>query len=127
MPRIRSLILTTLLVACSKGSSTSSTGSGSSTASGAAPAGAYLTVDAYCSAFCNKLCGTCGDAQCQDTCKPRCFHGRTGDLALDGKDPKVALALTQKELDACLATITAQSCPLIMGGNVRPECFTIQH
>ncbi len=93
----------------------------------AAPAGSYLKVDAYCSAFCGKLCGTCGDSGCQDACKPRCYHGRAPDMAMDGKDPKVALALTQKELDACVATITAESCPKIIAGDVPPACFTIQH
>jgi hypothetical protein len=93
----------------------------------AAPAGNFLKVDAYCSAFCGKLCGTCGDASCAGACKPRCHHGRDPDLAMDGKDPKIALALTQKELDACLAAITAESCPKIIAGEVPPACFTVQH
>jgi len=90
-------------------------------------AGSYLTVGTYCTTFCDKLCGTCGAAGCTDSCKPRCFHGRTEDMVMDGKDPKIALALTQKELDACIATITKDSCPNIMAGQVPPACFTIQH
>ena len=110
------LALALLAGACSKGPA----------ASQAAPGG-YLKVDAYCSAFCGKLCGTCGNGDCQGACKPRCYHGRAPDLAMDGKDPKVALPLTQKELDGCLATITTQSCPAIISGQVPAACFTIQH
>jgi len=87
-----------------------------------------LTVGAYCSAFCGKLCDTCGDAQCGDTCKPRCLHDRNPDMLLDGKDPKVALALTKKNLDECLATISKDSCPqVITGQSIAPACFTMQH
>jgi len=111
---MRFVALAMLLCACSK----------------PAPAGTegnYLTVDAYCSSFCGKLCGTCGAAGCQDTCKPRCMHGRAPGMVMDGKDPKVALALGQKELDACLATISSASCSAIMAGQVPPACYTIQH
>ncbi len=114
------IVLALLAAACSKGSSTSSSPAPGSSAS-------YLTVDAYCSSFCGKLCGTCGTASCSDSCKPRCAHGRAPSMLLDGKDPKVALALTQKELDACLATITPASCAAIASGQVPPACFTIQH
>lgn len=112
---VLALMLAALAGACSKSESPP------------APAGSYLKVDAYCSAFCTKLCGTCGDASCADACKPRCSHGRGPDMPMDGKDPKVALALGQKELDACLATITAESCPKIMAGEVPSACFTMQH
>lgn len=92
-----------------------------------AAAGAFLTVGAYCDTFCGKLCGTCGDAQCGASCKQRCLFNRPADMVMDGKDPKTALALTQKELDACTATITADSCPKIMAGQVPDACHTIQH
>jgi hypothetical protein len=95
-------------------------------ASGSA-GGAYLTVGAYCTAFCTKLCGTCGAGDCSTSCNHRCDYGRSPDLVFDGKDPKVALALTQSNLDACLATITKDSCMSIASGNVPPACFTIQH
>ncbi len=89
----------------------------------------YLTVGAYCTAFCTKLCGTCGAGavDCPGSCNNRCDHGRGTDMVLDGKDPKVALALTQQNLDACLALITKDSCMSIASGNVPPACFTIQH
>src|SRR5690242_15415015 len=76
--------------------------------------GDFLTVEKYCGSFCGKLCGTCGDASCASTCKPRCYNGRAAGLVMDGKDPKVALARTQADLDGCLATITAASCGQIM-------------
>lgn len=119
-----------LAAACSKSETPTAppTAAAPTTAAPAsAPAGNYLKVDAYCGAFCGKLCRTCGDAACADACKPRCYHGRAADLPMDGKDPKVALALTQKELDGCLATITADSCPSIISGQVPPACFTVQH
>jgi len=125
-------LVVALAGACSK-SETPSAPAPTTAAPAAAPAattaaaGNYLKVDTFCSTFCSKLCGTCGDAGCQDACKPRCYHGRAPDLLMDGKDPKVALALTQKELDACVATITAESCPKIISGDVPPACFTIQH
>jgi hypothetical protein len=86
----------------------------------------YLTVDAYCSGFCDKLCGTCGAPTCQKTCKPRCYNGRAASLVMDGREPKVALARKQKDLDECVAKITTTSCPAIMAGQVPPACFTIQ-
>ncbi len=119
---MRYVLIALALVACSKGSSNQAA-SGSATA----PAGSYLTVAAYCSAFCGKLCGTCGAGDCQDACPKRCAYGRAPDKVLDGSDPKTGLALTQKELDACLATITKDSCMAIAGGQVPPACFTIQH
>lgn len=96
-------------------------------AGSAAPASAYLTVGVYCTAFCNKLCATCGMGDCQTSCNKRCDYGRSPDQVFDGKDPKVALALTQQNLDACLATITKDSCLSIASGNVPPACYTIQH
>ena len=87
----------------------------------------WLTVGAYCDSFCGKLCGTCGVASCPNTWRPRCLFNRAADMVMDGKDPKIALARTQTHLDACLATITAASCPGIMAGQVPPACFTIQH
>jgi hypothetical protein len=86
-----------------------------------------LTVGAYCGSFCGKLCGTCGLPNCPDTCKFRCFFGRPATMVLDGKDPKVALARTTADLQACLDTISPESCPAIMAGKVPPACFTIQH
>jgi hypothetical protein len=96
-------------------------------ASTPAPAGAYLTVGVYCTAFCNKLCATCGMGDCPTSCNRRCDYGRSPDLVFDGKDPKIALALTQQNLDACLATITKESCMSIAAANVPPACYTIQH
>ncbi len=96
--------------------------------SAAAPAGSYLTVGKYCDGFCDKLCATCGMGECANTCRQRCHYGRSPDQLLDGKDPKVALALTQSNLDACLAMITSKdSCLSIASGNVPPACYTIQH
>jgi hypothetical protein len=95
-----------------------------STGSGGAP---YLTVGAYCTAFCTKLCATCGIGDCSTSCNRRCDYGRSPDLVFDGKDPKVALALTQQNLDACLATITKDSCMSIASANIPPACYTIQH
>jgi hypothetical protein len=93
-----------------------------------APAGAYLTVGQYCTAFCNKLCATCGIGDCQTSCNRRCDYGRSPDLVFDGKDPKIALALTQQNLDACLATITnKETCLSIAAANIPPACYTIQH
>ena len=89
--------------------------------------GSYLTIGAYCDAFCTKLCGTCGVGDCPNSCKVRCLYGRDPGRLLDGKDPKTALALTQKELDACLATVTAETCQAIGAGQVPPACYTIQH
>jgi len=113
-----SIFLVCSVVACSKKSSESGAPS---------TAGSYLTVGAYCNGFCDKLCGTCGAGNCADSCRTRCHFGRSPDLVLDGKDPKVALALTQKELDGCTALITKDSCMAIAGGQVPPACFTIQH
>ncbi len=125
--RILGLLGSVLVVASIGGcSKTSSSGPGSA-ATGSATAKSFLTVDSYCTPFCDKLCGTCGDGSCKESCKPRCLFGRAPDSLLDGKDPKVALALTRSELDACLGTITAESCPEIMAGKVPPACFTIQH
>jgi hypothetical protein len=92
-----------------------------------AAAGSYLTVGTYCDEFCGELCGTCGPVDCVHTCKPRCLFNRPPDMVMDGKDPKTALAITQKELDACLATITSDSCPKIASGDVPAVCHTIQH
>jgi hypothetical protein len=98
-----------------------------SSGSAVASTGSFLTVGAYCTAFCDKLCATCGVGDCQTSCNKRCHFGRAPELVLDGKDPKTALALTQHELDACLATITADSCMSIASGQVPPACYTIQH
>ncbi len=93
-----------------------------------APSGSYLTVGKYCDGFCDKLCATCGMGECANACRRRCHYGRSPDQLLDGKDPKVALALTQSNLDACLATINSKdSCLSIASGNVPPACYTIQH
>jgi hypothetical protein len=116
------VVLALAVAACSKTSAGAPGSSGSEVASGA-----NLTVEGYCGAFCPKLCGTCGDAACPQTCKPRCYFGRPGTMVLDGKDPKIGLARTQKDLDGCLATITSATCPSIMAGNVPPACYTIQH
>jgi hypothetical protein len=99
------------------------------TKAGATPAaaGSFLNVGTYCDGFCGKLCGTCGAGDCATSCKTRCLFNRSPDTVMDGKDPKTALALTQKELDACLATITADSCLKIASGDVPPACYTIQH
>ncbi len=118
---MRHLLIALVLAACSKGSGTQASSSGS-----AAP-GSYLTVGAYCSAFCDKLCGTCGAGDCQDACPKRCHYGRASDKLLDGSDPKTGLALTQKDLDGCLAMITKDSCLTIASGQVPPACYTIQH
>ncbi len=103
--------------------------SGSAQATGsAAGSGGYLTVGTYCTAFCEKLCATCGMGDCHDSCNKRCDYGRAPELVFDGKDPKIALALTQTNLDACLATITSrESCLTIASGQVPPACYTIQH
>jgi hypothetical protein len=127
---VRTLLVSLVIAfgACSSDKAAApASGSAASGATASGAAGPLLRVDAYCGAFCSKLCGTCGDAACADTCTPRCYHGRAPDSVLDGKDPKVALALTATELDACLKTITAESCPSIMQGQVPPACFTIQH
>ena len=89
--------------------------------------GEYLTVEKYCGSFCAKLCGTCSDQACINACKPRCYNGRAASMVMDGKDPKVALARTQADLDGCLATVTPASCMQIMAGQVPPACYTIQH
>ena len=96
---------------------------------GGAKQSSYLTVGAYCTAFCTKLCGTCGAGavDCPDSCNKRCDYGRPTDMLLDGKDPKTGLALTQQNLDACVALITKDSCMSIASGQVPPACFTIQH
>ncbi len=117
---VLSIFLVVSAAACSKKSSESG-------ASSAGPTGSYLTVGAYCTGFCNKLCGTCGAGDCDTTCNNRCHFGRSPDLLLDGKDPKQALALTQKNLDECVALITKDSCMSIASGQVPPACFTIQH
>jgi hypothetical protein len=98
---------------------------GSAAGSGSA---AYLTVGKYCDAFCGKLCNTCGqNANCDEPCHKRCYFGRTADKVLDGSDPKTGLALTQTNLDGCIAAITKDSCMAIASGQVPPVCFTIQH
>ncbi len=119
------LLAMSSLAACSKNEP--SAGQAPAAASAPAPAGAYLTVGTYCTAFCSKLCGTCGVGDCPTACNRRCDYGRSPDLVFDGKDLKVALALTQQNLDACLATITKDSCLSIASGNVPPACYTIQH
>ena len=119
---MRHLLIALVLVACSK-----SSGDQASSGSAATASGSYLTVGAYCSAFCDKLCGTCGAGDCQDACPKRCHYGRAPEKLLDGSDPKTGLALTQKELDGCLATITKDSCMSIASGQVPPACYTIQH
>ena len=124
-PIVIGLLVTCCLTACSK-KEQAADNSGSAAPAGA-PAGANLTVGAYCTAFCDKLCSTCGAPNCPSACNTRCDYGRSPDLVFDGKDPKVALALTQRNLDACLATITKDSYESIAAGNVPPACFTIQH
>ncbi len=119
---MRHLLIALVLAACSKGSGTQA-----SSGSAAAAPGSYLTVGAYCSAFCDKLCGTCGAGDCKDACPLRCHYGRQPEKVLDGSDPKTGLALTQKDLDGCLAMITKDSCPAIASGQVPPACYTIQH
>jgi hypothetical protein len=119
-----SILVVVSLAACGKKKEDSSKATSAPPPAG----GSYLTVGAYCSAFCEKLCGTCGTGTtCAQSCKPRCFYGRAEDMILDGKDPKVGLALTQKELDACTALITKESCMTIASGQVPPACYTIQH
>lgn len=113
--------LVVALLACGKKTDNSTATTGQPVAPGA-----NLTVGAVCKGFCDKLCGTCGDTSCQDTCKPRCFNGRAESMVMDGKDPKVALEFTQTKLDACTTLITKDSCPGIMAGQVPPACFTIQ-
>ena len=119
------LLATLSLAACSKKEQPADKSGGPAPAP--APAGSFLTVGAYCTAFCDKLCSTCGAGNCTTACNTRCDYGRSPDLVFDGKDPKVALALTQQNLDGCLATITKDSCMSIASGNVPPACFTIQH
>ena len=119
------LLAVSSLTACSKKDSAPDKASPAANAS--APSQPYLTVGVYCSAFCTKLCGTCGVGECQTSCNRRCDYGRSPDVVFDGKDPKIALALTQQNLDACLATITKDSCLTIASGNVPPACYTIQH
>jgi hypothetical protein len=116
------IVLVGLAPSCKQSSSVQGSGSGSSTGSAA-----YLTVGTYCTAFCQKLCATCGAGDCHDSCNKRCDYGRSPDLVFDGKDPKIALALTQPNLDACLATITSEGCMAIASGQVPPACYTIQH
>ena len=120
---IRLALSTLLVLACATGCKKKAAGDKAKPAA----AGAFLTVGAYCDTFCGKLCTTCGAGDCATSCKQRCLFNRPADMVMDGKDPKTALALTQKELDACTATITADSCPKIMAGQVPPACFTIQH
>jgi len=118
---VLSISLVVSAAACSKKSDSGATSS-------ATPAtGSNLTVGAYCSGFCTKLCGTCGMGDCDTSCKRRCYFGRSPDYVLDGKDPKQGLALTQENLDACVALITKDSCMTIASGQVPPACFTIQH
>ncbi len=114
---VLSIFLVVSAAACSKKASESSSSSAPSN----------LTVGAYCSGFCSKLCGTCGQGDCDTTCKNRCYFGRSPDMLLDGSDPKKGLALTQKNLDECTALITKDSCMTIASGQVPPACFTIQH
>jgi hypothetical protein len=111
-----SVFLVVAAAACSKKDAGSS-----------APASSNLTVGAYCTGFCSKLCGTCGQGDCDTSCKNRCYFGRSPDYLLDGKDPKQGLALTQKNLDECTSLITKDSCMAIASGQVPPACFTIQH
>lgn len=124
---MNNVLATLLVLAAACGGKDSTPGSGSGSAA-PAPTSAYLTVAAYCDGFCSKLCGTCGSpGMCDQPCHKRCYFGRTGDKLLDGSDPKTGLALTQHNLDACVATITAQSCVTIASGQVPPACYTIQH
>jgi hypothetical protein len=116
------IVLTVILVV-SAAACTKKQDSGASSS----PSDSYLTVGAYCTGFCSKLCGTCGQGDCDTSCKNRCYFGRSPDLVMDGKNPKQALALTQKELDGCTALITKDSCMAIASGQVPPACFTIQH
>src|SRR4051812_46185546 len=113
---MRHILVVLALVACSKSSSDPAR-SGSAVASAAR---GYLTVGAYCSAFCDKLCGTCGVGDCQSSCPKRCHFGRAPEKVLDGSDPKTGLALTQTELDGCLTTITKDTCMAIASGQVPP-------
>lgn len=122
------VVLVMSFVACSKTESSEKAPAPSAAPSAPTAAGPYLTVGVYCTAFCNKLCATCGIGDCQTSCNRRCDYGRSTDLVFDGKDPKVALALTQANLDACLATITTkESCLSLAAGNIPPACYTIQH
>ena len=117
------VIFAVALAACSN--KDAKPAAGSAAGSGSA---AYLTVAQYCDAFCGKLCNTCGqNANCDEPCHKRCYFGRTGDKVLDGSDPKTGLALTQTNLDGCIAAITKDSCMAIASGQVPPVCFTIQH
>ena len=120
------IVIVALAASCKQPSSDSRQTTGSASGS-AAGSDAYLTVGTYCTTFCEKLCGTCGVGDCHDACNTRCHFGRAPELVLDGKDPKIALALTQTNLDACLATITPQSCMSIASGQVPPACYTIRH
>jgi hypothetical protein len=115
------IVFSVFLVVCAAACSKKDAGTTS------APATANLTVGTYCTGFCNKLCDTCGVGDCQTSCNNRCHFGRAPDYVLDGKDPKQGLALTQKNLDECVALITKDSCMSIASGNVPPACFTIQH
>jgi len=116
------IALMVLVAACGNKDASPSAGNGGSAN------GAFLTVAAYCDGFCSKLCGTCGQqANCDEPCHKRCYFGRTGDKVLDGSDPKTGLALTQTNLDACVAAITKDSCMTIASGQVPPVCYTIQH
>lgn len=122
---MRWLAIVLFMIGCSKTADNKDT-------KGASPgptagSGAYLTVGAYCTSFCTKLCDTCGQGDCPTSCNKRCQYGRSPDKVLDGSDPKTGLALTQANLDACVATITKESCMSIASGQVPPVCFTIQH
>jgi hypothetical protein len=117
------LIVAIALAGCGKKDATPAAGSAAGSGSAA-----YLTVGKYCDAFCGKLCNTCGqNANCDEPCHKRCYFGRTADKVLDGSDPKTGLALTQTNLDGCIAAITKDSCMTIASGQVPPVCFTIQH
>ncbi len=89
--------------------------------SGAKPSGDFLTVDAYCSSFCTKLCGTCGDDACATTCKPPCLHGRDPAMVMDGHDAKVALARTAKDLDQVASGRSPQDLSRDDDGQVHPS------
>jgi hypothetical protein len=124
---MRIALSTLLVLACVTGCGKKKAGDADKAGTKPAAGSTFLTVGAYCDAFCAKLCGTCGQGDCTTSCTNRCHFGRSPDMVLDGKDPKTGLALTQKELDGCLATITSESCISIASGNVPPACYTIQH
>ena len=76
------IVIVALAANCKPTSSDSRQATGSASGS-AAGSDAYLTVGTYCTAFCEKLCGTCGVGDCHDACNTRCHFGRAPELVLD--------------------------------------------